>query len=519
MRSGKLQLPGIRRKPTSGKIDTATVIAVGSLLVLGALILLLLPRRPTSKSGQNLLVYCAAGIKPPVEAVARAYEKESGVRIQLQFGGSGTLLSNLRVAKAGDLFLAADESYIQTARGFGLLAETIPLARQKPVILVARGNPKKILGVADLLRDDVRVSLANPDAASIGRTTRAILQQTKQWEKLEKHATVFKPTVNDVANDVKIGAVDAGIVWDATAQQYPDLTSVTQPLLDAAAETITVGVLQCSTQPTAALRFARYLAARDRGQPLFAQHHFTTVDGDAWAMTPELVLFSGAMLRPGVEKTLKEFEEREGVRFTTVYNGCGILCAQMRAGERPDAYFSCDSSFMKSVIDLYLEPVDVVDNNLMLLVAKGNPLKILTPEDLLRPGLRVGLPHHEKSAMGNIAWKMLTGLGVYDKLGDNLKVESPTGDFLVNQLRTGSLDVIIACRSNWTGVRESLDGIPIDQPLAHMTQPYAVGKSSRYPQLMTRLRDTITSAESRQRFEGAGFGWRYSKPAHPCGCN
>ena len=84
-----------------------------------------------------------------------------------------------------------------------------------------------------------------------------------------------------------------------------------------------------------------------------------------------------------------------------------------------------------------------------------------------------------------------------------------------SQLRTGSLDVIIACRSNWTGVREYLDGVAIEHPLARMTQPYAVGKSSRYPQLMTRLRDAITSAESRQRFETAGFGWRAATNAVP----
>ena len=501
----------------AGRSGSAILIVLISLLALAALIVLLRPGKPAAAPHNSLLVYCAAGIKPPVEAAARAYENEFGVRIQLQFGGSGTLLSNLRVAKAGDLFVAADESSLRTARSAGLLAETLPLGRMHPVILVAKNNPKNINSVEDLCRSDVRVSLANPEAASIGHTVRTLLQQTGQWSALAQHVTVFKPTVNDVANDVKIGAVDAGIVWDATAQQYPDLTTVTSVPLASATEAISIGVLSFSTQPTAALRFARFLAARDRGALLFAQFHYTPADGDAWAVTPELVFFSGAMLRPGVEQTLKEFEAREGVRITTVYNGCGILCAQMRAGERPDAYFSCDTSFMQSVNDLYDGPVNVVDNNLMLLVAKGNPLQIRTPEDLLRPGLRVGLPHHEKSAMGNIAWKMLVGMGLYDKLGANLKVESPTGDFLVNQLRTGSLDVIIACRSNWTGVREYLDGVPVDAPLAHMTQPYAVGKNSRYPQLMMRLRNAITSATSRQRFESAGFGWRYTTNATPTG--
>ncbi|MEI2724434.1 MAG: molybdate ABC transporter substrate-binding protein [Verrucomicrobiota bacterium] len=495
-------------------------VVLGSLTAAAALVALLTWQSRTSQparaaSEKPLLLFCAAGIKPPVEAIAQAYESAFGIRVQIQYGGSGTLLSNLRVADTGDLFLAADESYMKSARDFGLLAETIPLARQRPVIAVAKGNPKNIRTLEDLRRTDVRVAMANPDAASIGRTVRALLQQAGQWTELEKHITVFKPTVNDVANDVKIGSVDAGIVWDATARQYPELELVMVPLFDQATETISIGVLKRSGQPAAALRFARYLGAPDQGLKQFEKFHYAPVAGDMWAETPEIVLFSGAMLRPGIEKTLKDFEHHEGCRFTTVYNGCGVLVAQMRTGQRPDAYFSCDTSFMNSVADLYLEPVNVVDNQLMIIVAKGNPKGIQTVQDLTKPGLRIGLPHHEKSAMGNIAWKMLVQMNVYEALTPNLSVESPTGDFLINQLRTGSLDAIIACRSNWTGVREYLDAVPIDDPLARMTQPYAVGRNTRYKQLLSRLQDALTTASSRERFEKEGFGWRYQPGSNP----
>ena len=42
---------------------------------------------------KSILVYCAAGIKPVVEKVAKAYYEEYGVRVDLQYGGSGTLLT------------------------------------------------------------------------------------------------------------------------------------------------------------------------------------------------------------------------------------------------------------------------------------------------------------------------------------------------------------------------------------------------------------------------------------------
>ncbi|HEX9114460.1 MAG TPA: substrate-binding domain-containing protein, partial [Anaerolineae bacterium] len=146
---------------------------------------------------------------------------------------------------------------------------------------------------------------------------------------------------------------------------------------------------------------------------------------------------------------------------------------------------------------------------------KGNPKGIRSVQDLTGPGLRVGLPHHEKSAMGSIAWRMLVQMNLYAALGPNLKVKSPTGDFLINQIRTGSLDAIIACRSNWTGVRDYLDAVPIDHPLALMTQPYAVGRDTRYRQMMTRLENALTTATSRERFEAEGFGWRYQPAPAP----
>ena len=287
------------------------------------------------------------------------------------------------------------------------------------------------------------------------------------------------------------------------------------PLFEAAPETVSIGVLTWCGQPVAALHFARYLAAREKGLKEFEQAHYTTIEGDEWAETPELRFFSGAMLRPGVEETLREFEAREGCRITTVYNGCGLLVAQMRAGEHPDAYFSCDKSFMSRVADLYGSPVTLVDDTLVLLVKKGNPERIGGVNDLTRPGLRVGLPHHEKSAMGNIAWRMLQAMDLYDKLGDNLKVESPTGDFLVNQIRTGSLDAIIACKSHAAAVQAYLDAIPINHPLAHLEQPFAVGRSTHYRQMTARLLEALISPTSRQRFESAGFGWRYQPSPLP----
>lgn len=482
-------------------------LALLSLLAIAGLLAALwgTSRPPRRAASAPLLVYCAAGLKGPVEAAAKAYEQETGTPVQLQFGGSGTLLSNLKVSGRGDVFVAADASFIEAGRTNQLLAEVIPLARLTPVVVVPRGNPRAVKSTADLLRPGTRVSMANPDAAAIGAVVRKALQGTGQWAALAGAATVFKPTVNDVANDVKVGAVDAGIVWDATAAQYPELEAVPVPEFSGVSSEVSVAVLRSCGEASSALAFARYLGARDRGLGAFAKAGYAVVAGDAWKARPEVVVYSGAVNRPALEPLLAEFEAREGVRVTRVYNGCGILTAQIRSGQRPDAYLACDTSFMTTVSNVFGPATDVSRTSLVLLVRRGNPLGVRTLEDLGRPGLRVGLAQEQQSALGALTARILRSRGLMDTVRPNVRVETPTGDLLVNQMRGGGLDVAVVYAVNARSAREALDFVPVEDAAAVATQPYAVSQATANARLMERLGERLRSASGRARLEEAGF--------------
>ena len=112
-----------------------------------------------------------------------------------------------------------------------------------PVLAVHKGNPKNLHSLDDLMRDGVRIAQANPEAAAVGKVTKAALTKAGRWADLEKNIVVTKPTVNDVANDVVIGAVDAGFVWDATVRQNPHLEAVALPEFADVHAHVAVGVL------------------------------------------------------------------------------------------------------------------------------------------------------------------------------------------------------------------------------------------------------------------------------------
>lgn len=461
------------------------------------------------KSEQGpLLVYCAAALKKTIEAAAKRYEAECGTPVQLQYGPSQTLLANIEISKTGDLYLPADDSYLEISREKGLTIEQLSFARMHAVIAVAKGNPKQIGSLAELLAGETKVALANPDAAAISVLVRRRLTDSGQWDQLLKRVTVQKGTVNEVAADVGVGGVDAAIVWDITARDFQGVDAVEDDELSQVTANVAAGVLRSSRQPQAALKFARYLAAADRGLEEFSNHGFEVVDGEAWEETPELVLYAGSMLRPAIEDTVTAFEQREGVRVTRVYNGCGILVAEMKAGRMPDAYFACDREFMAQVKNEFPDSADLATNQLVILVKKGNPFKLRDLADLTREGLRVGIGHEKQCAMGWLTQRTFKEAKLSEEVMKNVVVQTPTGDMLVNQLRAGSLDAAVAYLSNAVNSGDDLDAIAIENlPCAIAVQPFGIAKTGKHKDLTARLFAALRSGESRQRFLDAGFQW------------
>jgi molybdate transport system substrate-binding protein len=503
------------RRRRRASIARPLIAVLVSLALLGALAAALI-ERPAAKnenSSQPLVIYCAASNKGVLEAIRADYEREFKTRVQVQYGASQTLLAAIEVAGAGDLYLPADNSYLALARQRKLLADQYALAKMRVVAAVPQGNPKQIKNLADLQKPGICLSQASPDGAAIGKLTRDALKASGQWEKLEARTTVFKTTVNEVANDVKVGAVDAGVVFDAVLNDYDSLEAVRIPELADVTASVEVAVLNASRQPKQANHFARYLAARDKGLVRYREFGFEPAEGDPWQEVPEITLYAGSMLRPAIEKTITAFEEHEGVRVTRVYNGCGILVAQMKAGQVPDAYFACDSEFMNQVSSIFPSPLDISKNELVILVKKGNPLGVKSLRDLTKEGLRVGIGHEKQCAMGWLTQRTFDETGYKTELMKNVVVQTPTGDMLVNQMITGSLDAAVAYLSNAAGAADQLDAIRIQGiPCSIATQPFAVAKDSSHKRLVARLLDAIRDEQSQKRFTSEGFTWVSQSP-------
>jgi len=204
------------------------LVGFGLLIFLMAAVAWLLLRTSTRPATVNAAA--AASLRPSMEEIVAAYRRDTGRTVTVQYGGSEELLAQVRLPAGErnfDLYIPADESYLTDLAPQAIQA----LGTMKAVVLFRPSKP--IESWTDLTATGRRLALAEPTSAAIGKLTKAKLESSGRWLELAVRVVVHTDTVTHSGNAVKLGTVDAAIVWDAVAVgQFPDLPRVSLPELD-----------------------------------------------------------------------------------------------------------------------------------------------------------------------------------------------------------------------------------------------------------------------------------------------
>ncbi|HUT13983.1 MAG TPA: extracellular solute-binding protein [Thermoguttaceae bacterium] len=226
---------------------------------------------------QPPLLYCGAGIKPPVAELVEEFNRQHDAEITCDYRGSEVLLSSVKLTGKGDLYMPGDVYYVEMAEKEDLIApdSTKTVCYFVPIILVQEKNPKEIHTLEDLLRDDVKVGLGDPEVCAIGRTTSEIFAKNGISE-ADVNVKFRSPTVNELGNHIELKSLDAVIVWDAVAGYVGEKGhKVTIPTEKNVISTVAVAVLKSSQYPDLAAEFVDFITS-EKGREVFAKHHFTT---------------------------------------------------------------------------------------------------------------------------------------------------------------------------------------------------------------------------------------------------
>lgn len=229
----------------------------------------------SDSDAKELLLYCGAGIRPPVDELVEVFGRLYGVKIAIDYAGSEVLLSKIKLGRRGDLYMPGDSYYIEQAAGAGLIFSQKTVCYFVPVILVQKGNPKNIHSLPDFLRSGLKLGLGDPNACAVGRKTLEVFAKNNiSWTDVEKNVAFLSMTVNELGMQIQARSLDAVIVWDAVARYYANYgDQVPIPIENNCVSTVDIGVLAFTKNKSLSEKFLEF-AASGQGQAIFKKHFY-----------------------------------------------------------------------------------------------------------------------------------------------------------------------------------------------------------------------------------------------------
>ena len=183
-----------------------------------SLFFIMLAASNAHSSSNEILIFAGAASKPATEEVIRVFEEKTGVTVRILFGGSGFVLSQMKLAKRGDLYFPGSSDFMEIAKKGNLVfpdSERI-VVYLIPAINVQRGNPKGIHSLQDLTRNGIRLAIANPETVCVGTYAVEIIEKnltSTEKKNFKRNLVNYTESCEKTANVISLKAVDAVMGW------------------------------------------------------------------------------------------------------------------------------------------------------------------------------------------------------------------------------------------------------------------------------------------------------------------
>ncbi len=165
-------------------------------------------------AGVTLRIAAAADLQPVMPVLAREYEQQTGVKLDVSFGSSSTLATQIINGAPFDVFLSADFSFPEKIVAAGLAdgKEPVSYATGKLVLWARKDSPIQPLSM-DLLTDlrVTRIAIANPEHAPYGFAASQALIHLKLADQL-KSKLVTAENIAQTGQFVESGNAQLGFL-------------------------------------------------------------------------------------------------------------------------------------------------------------------------------------------------------------------------------------------------------------------------------------------------------------------
>ncbi len=169
-------------------------------------------------AGQVPVIAAASSLNPALVEVSRAFSSDTGKHVRLSFGASGNIVRQIVQGAPYQLFLSADEDYVESVVRRSLALDGGELYAIGQLVVYAPTGSS--VSVDPALRDVrqaatdgrlQRLAIANPEHAPYGVAARELLTNLGIWSVI-KDRLVFGENVSQAAQFATTGSVDAAIL-------------------------------------------------------------------------------------------------------------------------------------------------------------------------------------------------------------------------------------------------------------------------------------------------------------------
>jgi molybdate transport system substrate-binding protein len=254
-----------------------------------AVFLVLAGSQSGAAAAERLLIYAGAATVPPTTEVAKAFEKKTGVKVDVIFGGSGYVLSQMKLAKQGDLYFPGSSDYMEIAKRDGdVLPETEKvIVYVVPAINVQKGNPHNVKGLKDLMKPGLRVAIANPEGVCVGAYAVEIFEKeftVKEREALKANIKNYTGSCEQTATAISLKLADAVIGWGVFHYWDPERIDTIRLPANQIPRIgyIPIAISKFSKQPKLAQQFIDFVTEPEGGA-IYAKHRYFAKPDDAFA--------------------------------------------------------------------------------------------------------------------------------------------------------------------------------------------------------------------------------------------
>jgi molybdate transport system substrate-binding protein len=176
--------------------------------------------------------------------------------VTFNFAGSSTLAQQINEGAPADAFAAASPSTMATVTDSGNgAAEPVVFVRNQLVIVVAKGNPKGISGLADLAEPDVTVALCAEQVPCGAAANTAISSAG-----VTINPVTLEQDVRAALSKVTLGEVDAALVYRTdAASAAADVDAIEFPESVSAINNYPIVALKDAPNPHGAAAFVAYV--------------------------------------------------------------------------------------------------------------------------------------------------------------------------------------------------------------------------------------------------------------------